>query len=293
MTLLATLALVAAGYSLPKAGFYLEPPAQKTIIQYTTVESLVVIPVVINDSIRVNLILDTGCRNLVLFGKKFLKDFTETKARPVQFSGLGAGKPVEGKLSIGNSIHIGDAVGVNIPVVIVPQKNLFTRFEGKVDGVIGYDLFSRFEVEISPGNKKVVLQAAEAYVYRENFTDIKIKVIDCKPVAQSFINIHGSEEALELMIDTGSSLELLIKVTDPKKITKYQVENLGVGLNGNINGVQTISDKLVVGNLALTHLQTGLMISEWHNYGSLGMQKLKHYIIVINYLKEKISIKPA
>jgi len=293
MTLFTTLALVASSYAVPKAGFYLEPPAQKTTINYITMESLVIIPVVIKDSIEVNLILDTGCRNLVLFGKKFLKEFIQAKARPVLFSGLGTGKPVEGTISIGNFISIGDAVGANIPVVIVPQKNLFTRFEGKVDGVIGYDLFSRFEVEINPTNKKVVLRAAETEVDREDFTDFKIKVVDCKPVTQSTVVVNGQEEPLDLMIDTGSSLELLIKVTDRKKINNHQVQNLGMGLNGRIDGVETIADELVVGDFLLTQVQTGLMVSEWHNYGSLGMKKLRDYIVVINYYKEKISVKRA
>jgi hypothetical protein len=162
-----------------------------------------------------------------------------------------------------------------------------------VDGVIGYDLFSRFEVEINPIGKKVVLRAAETETDREDFTDFKIKVIDCKPVTQSTITVAGKEEPLDVMIDTGSSLELLIKVTDRKKINSYEVQNLGMGLNGRIDGVETVAEQLVLGDFSLTHVQTGLMISEWHNYGSLGMKKLQHYIVVINYYKEKISVKPA
>ena len=61
---------------------------------YRTVKGLFVLPVRINDSITVNLILDTGCRNLILFGKKLRKSFRLSNRKPVQFSGLGDGRPV-------------------------------------------------------------------------------------------------------------------------------------------------------------------------------------------------------
>ncbi|MCI0751002.1 MAG: retropepsin-like domain-containing protein [Flammeovirgaceae bacterium] len=198
MTLFTAVAIVASSYTntKPSAGFYLLPPNQKATISFVFMENLVVIPVLINDSIKVNLILDTGCRNLVLFGKKFLKEFMMTQARPIQFSGLGSGKAVHGSLSIGNSIVIGEAMGVNIPVVIVPQKNLFTRFNGQVDGVIGFDLFSRFEVEINPINKQVVLSMAEQEIQRENFTLIKIKVEDCRPVVESIVKMEDGRSEI-------------------------------------------------------------------------------------------------
>ena len=58
-----------------KAGFSLPEDVSEVSLKFQSIRNLIVLLVVINDSIQVNLILDTGCRNLVLFGKRFQKLF--------------------------------------------------------------------------------------------------------------------------------------------------------------------------------------------------------------------------
>src|SRR5688572_22690972 len=111
-----------------EAGFYLPSHLQETKFTYTVINNLIVLPVRINDSIQVNLILDTGCRNLVLFGKKFAKLFHTESGRAVEFSGLGSGRTVQGKLSLGNKVSIDAVLGNRIPVVVIPEQNLFSEY---------------------------------------------------------------------------------------------------------------------------------------------------------------------
>ena len=82
--------------------------------QIKTVDGLVILPVVINDTVRVNLILDTGCRNLVLFGKKFQKLFKTEQDKKLQFSGLGVGDAITGELSLNNKVSIEAVIRENI-----------------------------------------------------------------------------------------------------------------------------------------------------------------------------------
>ena len=51
----------------PTAGFFLPDSVRQVTLTYKRTFNLVLLPVIINDSIRLNLILDTGCSNLVLF----------------------------------------------------------------------------------------------------------------------------------------------------------------------------------------------------------------------------------
>src|SRR5436190_8785141 len=106
----------------PASGFYLPDSLFEFTMRYKTVGGLIVLPVVINDSVRVNLILDTGCRNLLLFGKRFEHLFL-TEMKPVQFSGLGSGRPLTGRLSLNNSVSIEAVTGKRIPIIVVPNKN--------------------------------------------------------------------------------------------------------------------------------------------------------------------------
>lgn len=106
------------------AGFFLPDSVGQTTIEYRTVKDLIILPVTINDSVEVNLVLDTGCRNLVLFGRKFEKLLRIRSNRPIVFSGLGNGKPVSGHLSLGNKVSMSHVLGEEIPVVIVGNNNL-------------------------------------------------------------------------------------------------------------------------------------------------------------------------
>src|SRR4051812_38731006 len=98
-------------FSNPRYGFYLPDSVSEMTLHYRCVKNLIVLPVAINDSILVNLILDTGCRNLVLFGKRFQRLLKLNSGKQIQFSGLGTGKPVHGFLSLSNSVSIHQVLG--------------------------------------------------------------------------------------------------------------------------------------------------------------------------------------
>ena len=97
--------LCRVAFSLPD-GFNLPDSIKQLTLRYRSVQNLIVLPVTINDTLTVNLVLDTGCRNLVLFGKKFNKLMRISNDRPGQFSGLGSGGPVVGKISLHNKVAI-------------------------------------------------------------------------------------------------------------------------------------------------------------------------------------------
>lgn len=276
---------VAFAVSLPD-GFHLPDSIKEMTIRYRSVENLIVLPVRINDSITVNLILDTGTRNLVLFGKKFLKLMKLSPGRPIQFSGLGSGKPVVGSLSLNNKISIYQVLGERIPVVVVPSKNVLSNYKG-VDGVIGFELFMKFEIELNPREKTIKFRPAEYSSVPGDFSSVPLRIVDLRPVMDSKVTM-GEELPLtcDMMIDTGSNLALLVKTTEMEKFTSTKRKQvIGFGFNGEVLGYQTLSEKLLLDGLSLEDVPTGIIESPWHNYASIGMEILKDYVVIINYYK--------
>ena len=102
------LLLIVAHYNLfsakPASGFYLPEPIKQVTLRYTSINNLIILPVVINDNIIVNLVLDTGTRNLVLFGKRFQNLFQFIPQKRIHFSGMGSGPQVFGQLSLNNKV---------------------------------------------------------------------------------------------------------------------------------------------------------------------------------------------
>jgi hypothetical protein len=276
----------------PTAGFFLPDSVNEMTLKYRTARGLIILPVTINDSVQVNLILDTGCRNLILFGKKFRNLFTMSSVKPIVFSGLGTGRAVTGKLSIGNKVSINEVLGLQIPVVVVETNNLFGNYHN-VHGVIGYDIFLKFEIELNAVTRTIVFRPALKSMPPCGYTQIPLSIVDARPIIQS--QIHMDKNTLgnfDLMIDTGSYLGLLLKTTNISDFDHHRNEKiLGIGFNGPISGYQTVSNKLIVEGLQIDSVPTGIVASEWHNNASIGMEILKNYIVILNYCKAYACLK--
>jgi hypothetical protein len=286
------LAAYTAQASETKAGFSLPDHVSEVTLKFQSVQNLIVLPVVINDSIEVNLVLDTGCRNLVLFGKRFQRLFETEPTQKVQFSGLGNGNPIHGKLSLNNKVSIQAVIGEKIPLVVVPQQYLFPT-SANIHGVIGYDIFIKFEVQLDPSRQLITFRPASTSELSEEYEKIPLIIEDSRPLIKSEVFFKSTEGHLcDLMLDTGSSLGLLMKTTDLKKFpngTNRKV--LGRGLNGNVIGTETVASKLILNTFEILTITAGITHSDWHNYASVGMDVMKNYTIVLNYCKSYAGFK--
>jgi hypothetical protein len=268
------------------SGFFLPDSLDAMTISYRTVDGLIVLPVRINDSIEVNLLLDTGCRNLILFGKKFKNQLDFRGSRPVIFSGLGNGSPVKGELSLGNKVSIGHVIGRQIPIVVVQNSNLFGKLH-KIDGVVGYDIFLRFEVELNPRHRTVTFRPADKVTAPPGFTMVPLRIVDARPVIESNVFLwKDSPRKLELMVDTGSSLGLLLKTTNIDQFQGRTEKVLGEGLNGPVSGFSFRSPKLQIHGFEIKDVKTGIVSSQWHDNASIGMEVLQDYVVILNYCKQ-------
>jgi hypothetical protein len=282
---LVVLCRVATAVSLPD-GFHLPDSIKEMTLQYRSVQNLIILPVRINDSITVNLILDTGTRNLVLFGRKFQKLMRLSEGRPIQFSGLGSGAPVVGSLSLNNKISIDQVLGERIPVIVVASKNVLSNYKD-VDGVIGFELFLKFEIELNPRDKIIKFRPAEYSSVPGDFSSVPLRIVDLRPVMDSSVRLGGELPlTCDMMIDTGSNLALLVKTTELQKFASAKRRHIiGFGFNGEVLGYQTLAEKLLLDGLSMSDVPTGIIESPWHNYASIGMEILKDYVVIINYFK--------
>ena len=276
--------------SVATTGFSLPDSLNEFSIQYKTVDNLILLPVKINNNTEVNLILDTGCRNIVLFGKQFLNKLKWLPDQVVEFSGMGSGKNVKGKLSIENRVAIDKVKGENVPIVIVPTKNVFRDYI-HIDGIIGYDIFLRFEIELNPAKQLITFRTSLNNSVPDGYSRIPISVVDSKPVIHSTILMEGQTITSDLIIDTGSTLGLLLKSTNKEKFRIYNQEIIGQGLNGVIKGRSTTTNTLRLPQYELNDVDTGIIHSPWHDYASIGMGILKEYSIILNYAQSYVCLK--
>lgn len=273
------------------SGFYLPEPIEQVTIRYNCINNLIVLPVTINGNLEVNLILDTGTRNIVLFGKRFEKLFQFVPDRKIQFSGMGSGKQVFGKLSIDNQVELTSLMGERISLVVVPNKNVFINTP-RIDGIIGYDIFQKFEVEINPRQKFITFRSPTSRVVPAGFTHIPLRIENTKPIIDSqFLLENGTNLTTNLMIDTGSQLSFLLKTTNESLLKSRLSEVLGFGMSGSIEGIKTMAQTINLVGINFQNQSTGIIRSAWHDYGSMGMGILKEYALIINYAESYAGLK--
>lgn len=280
--------------SIARAGFSMPDSIHEVTLKYRGLKNLIILPVTINDTVKVNLILDTGCRNLVLFGEHFNNYFDLYQNKKIQFSGLGAGKPVLGNLALNNKVTIDAVIGQKIPVVIIPDQKLFASHQ-RIDGIIGYDIFIKFEVELHCAQQLITFRPAIEAEISPEYKKIAIRVEDGRPIINSTLVMDNKSLSFDLMIDTGSCLGLLLKTTDLSRFHSSRGNGsvLGRGLNGKIEGTSIVANRLVLDQLEIDHISAGVIYSPWHNYASVGMDLISDYHVVLNYCKSYAGFKKA
>jgi hypothetical protein len=127
-------------------------PVEESTIEFRTRNSLIIVPVVINDTMRVMLAVDPHCSSLVLFGKKY--------ERMVRAS-LGIhsdDSPSEGVIA-NNKISIGPVIGRNVPILVVANTNPLNFFTS-VHGVIGSHYFDGYNLRIDHKKQELTFTPA-------------------------------------------------------------------------------------------------------------------------------------
>jgi hypothetical protein len=117
------------------------------IFSYRSRNDLLIVPVLINDHILVNMILDPQCRSVILFGKRYYRKLTENRKSAVANPALDNSS--EGMI-LHNQISLGPAVINNATIVVLGNRNPINIFTD-VNGIMGYDGFAEFK--LSPDSK--------------------------------------------------------------------------------------------------------------------------------------------
>jgi hypothetical protein len=283
------------GSGLPtvqRSGFFMVDTVQEYTVRYRTLRNLIILPMVINDTVHVNMILDTGCRTMVLFGKRFQRLLNVSSQRLIQFSGFGEGQPVVGRISLMNKISMQAIVGHDIPIVVVPNKNMFQTFTN-IHGIIGYDILTRFEIELNPISQTITFRPADRTQAPAGYSMLPLNVLDCRPILSSKVFSDRKDgKDLNMMIDTGSAMGVLLRVKnlDESEYSMYESQPLQ-GLNGSVRSYQTIFSKVQFDDIEMRSVPTGIINSPWKNDASIGMGVLKDYIIILNYCKSYACFK--
>ncbi len=271
--------------------------ASHTAIKFEMYKNLIVIPARINDSISVKLILDTGTRSMLLYGPRFATMHNLSGGRRLKVTGWGSPEGVDAQVSFPNKIRIGRIKGEELALAVVSNRRLFKEEPG-IDGIIGYELFVKFVVEIDYRRRTIHLFERLPYGHAEGFTSVPLEINRAMPQVQSSITLRDNTQVkMRLLIDTGSSLGLTVFSKDKFSVQSSDVAKpIGFGLNGIVRGFDLYMKHFFLGNLKVKSVPSYVVNVDEHpdeNFtycGSVGAAFLKKHIVIFDYPSSKLFL---
>lgn len=289
----------AQGFKLPK-----DKKFEK--INFEMINNLIVLPLEINGS-KLTFVLDSGVSKPILFNLSDKDSIQINNVSEVTIRGLGDGEPMKALSSIGNAFKLGDAKNYNQDLYVVLDKeiNFSTSLGIPVHGILGYDLFRDFVVEVNYAAQNIKLHNPALYKQpsSKKAQTLPITIEKRKAYVEGTVLMKDEENVpVKLLVDTGSS-DALWLFHQPEKGLDIPEKNyedyLGRGLSGNIFGKRTKVRGIKIGDFELKDAKAAFPYRESFGYiknlgdrnGSVGGEILKRFNIIFDYQRGQVTLK--
>lgn len=275
-------------------------------IKFDFTSNLIILPVEIN-GVTLSFVLDTGVSKPILFNLSEGDSLDLKHTETFYLHGLGADGRLKALKSSYNTIKIGDAVSTNKDLYVVFDStiNFTPRLGVVVHGIIGYDIFKDFVVEINYNSKYLRLYKPAQFKPKtsKKWKRIPINLYRNKPYVDAKVIINKTESDVKLLMDTGSSDALWLFENGDKGIMPmddlFFDDYLGKGLSGSVYGKRSKANFFKLSDFELRNVNVAfpdsLSMDRAKLYkersGSLGGNILKRFNIFFDYKNEEIFIK--
>ncbi len=291
--------VLAQGFKLPK-----DQKFQK--IHFELINNLIIIPLEINGD-KLKFVLDSGVSKPILFNLSDQDSIQINNVSEVTIRGLGDGEPMKALSSKGNTFKLGKAKNNNQDLYVVLDKeiNFSTSLGIPVHGILGYDLFRDFIVEVNYNSQNIKLHNRDTYRpgRKGKSQTLRMSIERRKAYVEGTVLMSGAEDIpVKLLVDTGSS-DALWLFREPEKGLEIPEKNyedyLGRGLSGDIFGKRTKVSGIKIGDFELKDAKAAFPYRESFGYiknlgdrnGSVGGEILKRFNIIFDYARGEITFK--
>lgn len=300
--------LINTGMFVYGQDFTISGKQHKSVVPFRFVRNMLVVRLQINNRGPYNFILDTGCGLMVITDPLLVDSLNLKQKKKVKVVGLGEGQDLDAWMVPGLNVKMKGIEGENISAAILGKDVLdLSGFAGiPIHGLIGYDFFNSFPVKINFSDSTITAFNTQKLVPWRKATRVPLQVEDKKPYLNANINFkEGLGISAKLLVDLGAGHPLSIESgwncngTMPDKY--ITAANLGIGLNGPINGYMSRIEFMEIGNYKFNQViaafpdscsgATNKLLAVKRN-GSIGIDVLKRFVILFDYQHGYLYLKP-
>jgi hypothetical protein len=272
------------------------------VIPFELVLNHIIIQAEFNGERTFKLALDTGMPvgGVILFDTEKTAQLGLSYIGQAQVGGAG-GDPVMANVAQGVNLYI---VDVHLPSqqIIVMPINPDVKYSLEADGIIGYEIFSRFSVKIDFDNKQIILIEGNDYKVSKVGTVLPIRLKNNYPLIEcSAETMNGKNILLELLVDLGAGHALSLDIDSHDDITLPEgalASSIGVGavgkLTGNLGRVRNFKLGIFSLSNVVTTFSTGPLARglDFGANGNLGTDALRRFNVIFDYKNFKLILEP-
>lgn len=273
-------------------------------VKFQLINNLVIVPIEVNGT-PLSFVLDTGVSTPILFNLTGKDSIQINEVSEIKIQGLGEGEPIEALRSKNNSFKLGTIENASQRLYVVLDKSLnFSPALGiPIHGIIGYDLFRDFVVEMNYSSKYIKFHNSKNYSYKKNrkYKTLPLTLIQKKAYVDGEVYLKDNESVpVRMLLDTGSSDAIWLLENENIQVPDSFYEDfLGRGLAGKIYGKRTKVKRIKLGEFALENAKAAFPDKEsfasirslGNRNGSLGGEVLKRFNIIFDYRNQKITLR--
>ncbi|WP_289061872.1 PDZ domain-containing protein [uncultured Zobellia sp.] len=285
-------------------GFTLPEGQKSEKIKFQLINNLIVVPIEVNGT-ELSFLLDSGVSSPILFNISETDSVQINHVSEITIKGFGDNVPIKALVSEKNQFRLKNISNENQKLFVVMDKsiNFSTSLGIPVHGIIGYDLFRDFVVDVNYIKKHIRFSNPDTYVYRKkkNTEVLPLSIRAKKAYLNSELYLGEEDElSVRLLLDTGSSDALWLFESDSINVPdKHYDDFLGKGLNGNIYGKRTKVNGLRIGRFLLNDAKAAFpdknsfreLTNLVERNGSLGGSVLKRFHVVFDYRRNRIILR--
>ncbi|MEO9869623.1 PDZ domain-containing protein [Ekhidna sp.] len=286
-------------------GFRMPASVKKISIPFEQHNNLIIIPVTVNRFLTLKFILDTGVETAILTEKVYGDILNVNYIREITIAGPGLADSVEA--FVANQITFGlpgGVLGKNMNMLVLKEDylKLSENIGDDVHGIIGYDIFSKFVVDINYDENILTLSDPKKYKRNKKAVAIPIEIRGSKPFISATIRQDNKKTNLDVMVDTGASHAALIDYAyvDGVDMPKDRiVTRLGRGIAGEIPGYVGRMDSVQIESFDFTEMLVSAPFDGAYNkvikrgarVGTFGGELLNRFNVTFDYSSRKMYLR--
>lgn len=273
-------------------------------IKFQLVNNLIIVPIEVNGT-PLSFVLDTGVSTPILFNLSDKDSIQINEVSEVTIRGLGEGEPIQALRSRNNSFKLGGIENKSQRLYVILDKSLnFSPSLGiPIHGIIGYDLFRDFVVEMNYSSRNIKFHDPDYYTYKNNKKNqtLPLSLVRKKAYVDGEVFLKDDEKvSVRMLLDTGSSDAIWLFENEDIRVPEiHYVDFLGRGLGGDVYGKRTRVKSMKLGDFEIKNAKAAFPDKESFNAikslgnrnGSLGGEVLKRFNIIFDYRNQKITLR--